>query len=41
MTFPSCSPLCDRILVMQSGHTTEEVARMAVDEQSLAARLAG
>jgi simple sugar transport system ATP-binding protein len=39
--FPELLALCDRILVMQAGHTTDEIARAAVDEQGLAARLAG
>ena len=38
---PELLAVCDRILVMQSGRTTDEVARSAVTEQSLAARLAG
>jgi simple sugar transport system ATP-binding protein len=38
---PELLAVCDRILVMQSGRTTDEVARSAVTEQSLATRLAG
>src|SRR5208337_3619531 len=38
---PELLAACDRILVMQSGRVTEQVARSAVDEDSLAARLAG
>ncbi len=38
---PELLAACDRILVMQSGRVTEQVARAAVDEDSLAARLAG
>ena len=38
---PELLALCDRMIVMQSGRTTDEVARTAVDEQGLAARLAG
>ena len=38
---PELLAACDRILVMQSGRVTEQVARAAVDEYSLAARLAG
>jgi simple sugar transport system ATP-binding protein len=38
---PELLAACDRLLVMQSGHVTEEVARAAVNEDSLAARLAG
>jgi simple sugar transport system ATP-binding protein len=38
---PELLAACDRILVMQSGRITDEVARKAVDEQGLAARLAG
>jgi simple sugar transport system ATP-binding protein len=37
---PELLAVCDRILVMQSGRTTDEVAWSAVTEQSLAARLA-
>ena len=38
---PELLAACDRILVMRSGRVTEQVARTAVDEDSLAARLAG
>jgi simple sugar transport system ATP-binding protein len=38
---PELLAVCDRILVMQSGRTIDEVARSAVTEQSLTARLAG
>ena len=38
---PELLAACDRILVMQSGRVTEQVARAAVNEDSLAARLAG
>jgi simple sugar transport system ATP-binding protein len=38
---PELLALCDRMIVMQSGRTTDEVARTAIDEQGLAARLAG
>jgi simple sugar transport system ATP-binding protein len=37
---PELLAACDRILIMQSGRVTDEVARQAIDEQSLAARLA-
>jgi simple sugar transport system ATP-binding protein len=37
---PELLAACDRILIMQSGRVTDEVARKAIDEQSLAARLA-
>jgi len=38
---PELIGLSDRILVMQSGRVTEQLARAAVNEDSLAARLAG
>jgi simple sugar transport system ATP-binding protein len=38
---PELLAACDSILVMQSGRVTEQVARAAVDEDTLAARLAG
>jgi simple sugar transport system ATP-binding protein len=38
---PELLASCDRILVMQSGRVIEQVARAALDEDSLAARLAG
>ena len=38
---PELLAACDRVLIMQSGHVTDEVARNAIDEQSLAARFAG
>jgi simple sugar transport system ATP-binding protein len=38
---PELLAACDRILVMQSGRVTEQVARAVVNEDSLASRLAG
>ena len=38
---PELLAACDRILVMQSGRVTEEVARADAEENALAARLAG
>jgi simple sugar transport system ATP-binding protein len=38
---PELLAACDRILIMQSGRMTDEVARKDIDEQSLAARFAG
>ncbi|HKN09128.1 MAG TPA: ATP-binding cassette domain-containing protein, partial [Pseudomonadota bacterium] len=38
---PELLAACDRILVMQSGRVTEEIARAAAEENALAARLAG
>ena len=37
---PELLAACDSILVMQSGCVTEQVARVAVDEGTMAARLA-